>query len=120
MRPLALELGVGAVGQVVEVVDDPLGADDHGAVLEHQHRHRADAGPILEHVAVGRVGRNLTGDEVDPELGQTLADGLGAAAPLGLEELEHARIVAVAAGHRIGPGADDRCGQHRSVLPAVM
>ena len=109
MRPLPLRAGVGLLGKVVEVVDDPLGADDHGAVLEHQHRHRTDAGVELEHVAFCRVGGHLARDEVDPELGQPLPDRLRAAAPLGLEELEHGPSVTAPAARGIGPPADRRC-----------
>ena len=100
MRLVAVRVGVGALGHVVEIVDDPLGADDDGAVLEQEHGHGADAGAELELVAERGVLRYLARDEVDAELGQPLADALGAAAPLGLVELEHQSIASTTRARR--------------------
>lgn len=86
------------LGEVVEVVDDAGGPDDDGAVLEHQHRHAADAGVELEHIPSLGILRHLSGDEVEPQLGQALPDALRPATPLGLEELEHP--VSIVAGAR--------------------
>ena len=107
---LAVRGRVAALGQIVEVVDDPLGADDDGAVLEHQHRHGAHAASELEHAAVGGILGHLSCHEVDPELREPLPDALRAAAPLRLEELEHAPIAADGGSGVIGPGADPLCG----------
>ena len=119
MRLLAVSVGVGAGRQVVEVVDDLLGADDDGAVLEQEHRHGANAGAELELVAERRILGYLAGDEVDPELGQALADTLGAAAPLCLVQLEHQSIASTTRSRRPVTSAATGSRSARPTTPSI-
>ena len=118
MRFLAVGLRVRGLGEVVEIVEDPLGADDHGAVLEDEHGHAADAGVELERVALVGVLRHLARHEVDSELGQALPDALGASAPLGLEELEHQANASTTRTSRARTSAATGSSSGRPTIPS--
>ena len=87
-----MRLGVRRFGEApVERRENLVLAAERAAVVEQERRDTELPGSPAQRRALGRVDRDLAGDEVEPELGQPLADAVRVGAPFGLIELDHRR-----------------------------
>ena len=97
--------------ELLEVAVDRARPAEEAAVLGLESRDPVAAGGGLERGALLGPGLDLARDEVDPELGEDLADGRRERAPLGLVEREQAsaleavRLVRAVAERLVGRAA---------------